>query len=201
MNIIFLRHGESFSNSMGTIASDLEKDSHINSLTALGRRQIHITARHLKNRFTMFNSKKIKIFSSPFMRTIASSEIVSDIFPQSSLSLDYDLKERYFGPFDGKSASCYEEIWRNDRLGNNNPPRHSALIPEPLTSVRNRTARFIKKINSATDADLIIIVSHGDVLSVMATIILKQELRRHREVLPLANAEYRYFANLKINDL
>ena len=189
-----LRHAESTKNQDGEITSSkLEKDTY--DLTEKGKIQAEKIAHDLKN-------KKIDlIFSSPFLRTKRTAEIIAQKL-NLKVKIDERLKEVDYGSehegLDQESflkAFSYPEYF-SQKLG---------LDGESRDDVKKRLFSFIKEVEGKYENKNILIVSHGDPLWLMEGMArgftdreLFQIKARHKEVgdiklKPLETGEFRFF--------
>ncbi len=189
-----LRHAESTKNQDGEVTSSkLEKD--VYDLTEKGKTQAEKVARDLKG-------KKIDlIFSSPFLRTKRTAEIIASGL-KLKLKIDERLKEVDYGsehegmsPESFLKALPYPEYFSH-KLG---------LDGESRDDVKKRVFNFIKEIEEKYENKNILIVSHGDPLWMMEGMAqgftdreLFQIKARHKEVdniklKPLETGEFRFF--------
>ena len=102
------------------------------------------------------------IYSSPLRRATETSSL---LFPDHTITEDFDLMERGFGDFEGKpiaSLSKYEDgrtmyVFRDEETLVRNRG-------EPIEELESRIIRF-KKTLMAADARSIVVVSHGTLIS------------------------------------
>jgi len=142
MIIYLIRHG------------DKEKLKENPPLTELGLKQAQKTAEYFKN------IKINKIYSSPLIRTIQTSEIISKY-----LKLDFKIndliKERFnWGDIENQTFSEFIDIWKKSSLIRNWQP------PEGFSSneAGKRLQKFIDSINEEPNIK-IIIVSHAGIIA------------------------------------
>lgn len=107
--------------------------------------------------------------------------------------LDIRLRERYFGDWNGKSDSHYQDVWDHDCHDAN----HQEYNCESVNSVVSRTTDLIIDIEQELQKDhpqtsfQVILVAHGDVLQILQTAFLKVDGRVHRSLDHLETATVR----------
>jgi len=142
MLIYLIRHGEK---------EKLKKNPF---LTKLGLKQAQKTAEYFKN------IKINKIYSSPLIRCMQTSEVISNY-----LKLDFEtndlLKERFnWGDIENQTFSEFITMWKKSSLIRNWQP------PEGFSSneAGKRLQKFINSINEKPSSK-IIIVSHAGIIA------------------------------------
>jgi len=142
MLIYLIRHGEK---------EKLKKNP---SLTKLGLKQAQKAAEYFKN------IKINKIYSSPLIRCMQTSEVISNY-----LKLDFEtndlLKERFnWGDIENQTFSEFITMWKKSSLIRNWQP------PEGFSSneAGKRLQKFINSINEKPSSK-IIIVSHAGIIA------------------------------------
>jgi broad specificity phosphatase PhoE len=115
------------------------------------------------------------IFSSPLRRASSTATL---LFPGRDIIYDSNLVERSFGELEG----THIEIIGVDEKGNNiYSHRDEATIiskgGESLIDLESRITGFLKRLKEI-DGKLIVVVSHGTLISHMVRILLKEEKPR-----------------------
>ena len=144
-----VRHGEADNNVKAFISSDSKNSSH---LTEKGREQA------AKAGDDLIVEKIDIIFSSPFVRTKETAEIIArklQIEP-SDIILENRVGELNAGTFDGKSISAYTDYFTSfeERFIKNTPQG------ENYSDIKKRTADFIYDIEKRHNNKNILIVTH-----------------------------------------
>lgn len=142
MLIYLIRHGQK------------EKLKENPPLTKLGLKQAQKTAEYFKN------IKINKIYSSPLIRAIQTSEVISKY-----LKLDFEtndlLKERFnWGDIKNQTYSEFIEMWKKSSLIRNWQPPNSFSSNE----AGERLDKFINSLDEKLN-NKIIIVSHGGIIA------------------------------------
>jgi isoleucyl-tRNA synthetase len=154
-----MRHGESENNALDIYSSDPKKYH----LTDLGREEVIKTAKEL------LKKKITKIYSSPFLRTSETAEIIAEKigFPKDKIILDERIRELEFGEYSGKTAKEYLDY------ANNKTWKFDEKIPsgESYQDTKNRFGEFLYEIDKKHQNETILIVSHGLAVEVIPTII------------------------------
>jgi broad specificity phosphatase PhoE len=152
-NIITIQHPESAHHTNGMIGSWTDW-----KLTEKGIRQAENIARNLKSEI---QGKEFSIYSSTLIRTKQTAEIVGEqlnVMPQFTDA----LKERSLGKAVGKSVQWLKENIESEELNIYDKCFNDA---ESRYDVWQRLYPFYWEITS-NDKENIIIVSHGDTLSI-----------------------------------
>lgn len=167
-----MRHGESESNRKGIIVSDPKIGCDSYGLTIKGRKQVSSSASGYSDLpFT-------KIYTSDFLRTQQTASLVSSIKGLSRPKVEKDLRERYFGRYDGLSANNYNLVWEMDTLQN-----HEFFDSvESTLNVVKRTIKLLTKLEERHQNEIILLVSHGDVLQVLRSVFINVPPNQHRSI-------------------
>ncbi|MBU4536427.1 class I tRNA ligase family protein [Patescibacteria group bacterium] len=141
-----IRHGEAENNTLDILSSKIENPHH---LTEVGKEQVLKSAKELK-------SKKIDIiFTSPFVRTKETTEIIAKELGIKEIIEDKRLGEVNFGELEGQKVSKYlEHLEKEDEF--NKSPKDG----ENLLDIKNRLMEFFYEIDEKYSDKNICIVSH-----------------------------------------
>jgi len=148
-----MRHGETDKNVLG-LASTCNFDEAV--LTATGRAEVKEAAKNLKEKNIQL------IFSSPFLRTRQTAEIVATEIGLSKdkIIIDERIKEINTGIFDCKPLDEYRAYFSSYlEKFDKRPPGG-----ETLNEVRQRVMNFLYEIEAKYENKNILIISHGDPL-------------------------------------
>jgi broad specificity phosphatase PhoE len=152
-------------------------------LSDLGRQQADAAGESLVESLDgTFDSLRFLVYTSPFSRTVETAlqagRHLEVGFKDSRWATAPELAERYFGEYDLKSTSYYNDVWVNDE-------KDTAIKPpgdgESVNDVVERLKAFICSIEEHKSGFTILLVSHGDALSILAAVLLGTDLRKHRE--------------------
>lgn len=108
----------------------------------------------------------------------ASIPVATEAKPTPILITDEDLRERYFGSYDGGCTDSYALVWADDAKDVNTIPPGDG---ESVFQVAQRVKRFVTKVEAHYSDHNIVVVSHGDALSILAAAMLGTDLRGHRQ--------------------
>jgi len=179
-----LRHGHSKANEQSIIVSDPHVGAQSYGLSDLGREQLSALTLKLSGLF----DSELKIVSSDFLRARESAMIIAEsLAVQTPVSYSENLRERYFGEFEGQSATCYRKVWERDRVD----PGHDDFAVEPATNVVTRAIELIVELESQFSDAVILLVAHGDVLQLLQCAFEHRSPAFHRQLSPLHVAEVR----------
>ncbi len=155
-----LRHGEANHTKKDTIAgwSELKNPASASRLTEIGKKQVKKSTEQLKK----LGGVDL-IFSSDFIRTKETAEIVADVlnFDKKKIIFDERLREYNVGIFDGKKIKEHKAYFNNNQLR-----EFTASAPEgeTLNNVKKRMIEFLFELEKKYKNKKILIVSHGDPL-------------------------------------
>ena len=175
-NVYFaLRHGTSIPNLNHTIISSPQCGiSAENGLAEEGKKQ----AEQLDLTPVLIQAnavQKIYIISSDFSRAYQTALIVhqqlfnsnliqknQSLLCESVLKRE-ELRERFFGTFEGTSSDHYELVWKEDAKD----AHHEMNQVESVYHVAQRVQQLVNELESVYDNCVFILVSHGDTLQIM----------------------------------
>ncbi|OAY52196.1 metal-independent phosphoserine phosphatase isoform X1 [Manihot esculenta] len=170
-----LRHGKSIPNERGLIVSSLENGVLSQyQLASEGVEQAQLAGelfvKQLEERNIPLES--VRICYSPFARTSHTAKVVASVlnlpFEGPQCKVIEDLRERYFGPlFELKSHDKYPEIWALDEKDPFMQPEGG----ESANDVATRLATAMATMESEFQGCAVLIVSHGDPLQILQTIL------------------------------
>jgi len=179
-----LRHAQSLSNVQHVVVSKVDEGINGYPLSEEGEIQAHNVIAEAIN---LGITAEAIIVSSPFLRTRQTAEILaSGLNSPNEILIDNNLMERQMANFHGQNSSIFEKIYKYDELN----PRQGYEGIESVESVSVRMLSVIKELESGFKDQTIILVSHGDPLNILYTIVNRQTLLGHRDR-PFKNAELR----------
>ncbi|XP_057440808.1 uncharacterized protein LOC130732835 isoform X2 [Lotus japonicus] len=178
-----LRHGKSIPNERGLIVSSMENGIRPEfQLATDGVSQAQLAAKlfHKELEANDVPLANVRICYSPFSRTTHTAKIVATVlnlpFEGPQCKVIEDLRERFFGPsFELLSHDKYEQIWELDE-------KDPLVGPEGGESVKDvacRLARAMAVMESEFEGCAVLVVSHGDTLQILQTIL--HAANQHKE--------------------
>ncbi|KAJ4963024.1 hypothetical protein NE237_022963 [Protea cynaroides] len=170
-----LRHGKSIPNERGLIVASRENGTLPEfQLASEGVTQAQLAGesflKELKeNKIPLEN---VRICYSPFSRTRHTAKVVASVldipFEGPQCKVVEELRERFFGPsFELQSHDKYAEIWDFDEKDPFMQPEGG----ESVADVVSRLATAIATIESEFQGCSVLVVSHGDPLQILQTIL------------------------------
>lgn len=169
MEIFFVRHGETLWNIEGRLQGQVNE-------IELTKKGIH-QAKEISNELRQIDFDVI--FSSPFNRTIKTTEIINKN-KKNIIIVDDELKERGYGELEGKYAKNGEynikQLWDIDNIYN----LHGV---EPLDVFIKRVHKFLDNIINDNKYKKVLLVSHSGVS--IATKIYFQGIPKDKDLLKL----------------
>ena len=175
------RHGNSRANQKGIIVSNPELGIKEYGLTDLGKEQVLKAADYFQK------EDRIIIFSSDFKRAKETAVIMKEKLTSEYIIYTPQLRERFFGYYDGLDDSQYSSVWEKD-INDKNNKENSVESP---VQVAERTETLIEYIESEYDNRNILLVSHGDCLQILQTVFEGISPAAHRSLSHLQTAEVR----------
>ena len=165
-----MRHGESENNVLDIYSSDPQK----NHLTKKGEKEAMETAKKIL-------SKKItRIYSSPFLRTSETAEIVANEICLSKDKIIYDERIREFG-FGNLSEKPGKEYL--DYIESKNWDYDARVSGgESFQDAKNRFGEFLYEIDKKNQNEVILIITHGIMLEVAQAVIEGADKKRSLEI-------------------
>ncbi|XP_048317762.2 uncharacterized protein LOC107427201 [Ziziphus jujuba] len=170
-----LRHGKSIPNERGLIVSSMENGTNPEyELASEGVNQAQLAGELFQKELKENNIplENVRICYSPFSRTAHTAKVVASVlnipFEGAQCKVIEDLKERYFGPtFELMSHDKYTEIWDLDEKDPFMRPEGG----ECVNDVVSRLVRAMTTMESQFRGCTILVVSHGDPLQILQTIL------------------------------
>lgn len=175
----FVRHGESTANRRGLIICDPQDGITGWGLSAAGKKQVH------ERTYDFLGHSHIDLVcSSDFLRARETAGIICTM-SNAPLRLTPLLRERSFGSLHGQPDHCYEQVWHNDAL------QHPSEGVESIQSVLTRSFTVLRWLDHSNKNATIVLVTHGDVIQITLAALCRHDACEHRQLNPVANAEYR----------
>ncbi|KAJ7237231.1 hypothetical protein O6H91_Y445800 [Diphasiastrum complanatum] len=172
-----LRHGRSIPNERGLIVSHLSNGVLPEyGLAPEGILQAQAAGELFFKELENLGMQRVCIFTSPFSRTRETAEAVAGVLKsllgEQCMNLQIqvmdELRERYFGPpLELQSHEHYPEIWDIDA--------HNPMVApdggESAADVAERLTSVLPRIENDLKGCAVLIVSHGDTLQILQTIV------------------------------
>lgn len=180
---LVMRHGESEANVAGLVCSDPEVGIPRYGLTARGREQVRARCEG-----EALLREVTRIHASDFRRARETAELVGELRGVAApLVLEPDLRERFFGVFEGKDSASYDEVWRRDR----ETPGDPGDGIEPVSRVLARAGGLVRRLAGAHPGETVLLVCHGDVAQILLAASHGHPPHAHRDVPHLETAGVR----------
>ena len=178
---LLMRHGESDANVSGVIVSDPKIGCEQFGLTDRGSKQIIASVKG-------FTGEAItQIVCSDFLRTLQTAQLVANTLNLPQPEQEVGLRERFFGKWEGMSAEHYENIWQRDEMD-----KHSDDGVERPQEVAQRGLMVLKRLEQQYQGEVILLVSHGDMLQILSTSIAGISPHKHRSLPHHQTGEIKY---------
>ena len=178
---LLMRHGESDANVSGIIVSDPKIGCERFGLTDRGSKQIIASVKG-------FTGEAItQIVCSDFLRTLQTAQLVASTLNLPQPEQEVGLRERFFGKWEGMSAEHYENIWQRDEMD-----KHSDDGVERPQEVAQRGLMVLERLEQQYQGEVILLVSHGDMLQILSTSIAGISPHKHRSLPHHQTGEIKY---------
>ncbi|MFZ2522132.1 MAG: class I tRNA ligase family protein [Minisyncoccia bacterium] len=175
-HFIILRHGQAESNLSGVVSAKVEDSIH---LTERGKKEIA----EISEKFSNINIGAI--YSSPFLRTKESAEIIANKIGLESEKIIFDerIAEYGFGDFQGKKFQDfldYEEKYMKE---------YETPVPngESYLDSKKRFGEFLYDIDSKHKNQTILVVTHGIGHEVLEAVIEGADSKRSKYLIDNSN--------------
>ncbi|KAM1122025.1 hypothetical protein TB1_003649 [Malus domestica] len=171
-----LRHGKSIPNERGIIVSSMENGTRPEyQLAPEGVSQAQSAGQSFQKVLEENNVPldNVRICYSPFSRTSQTAQVVASVlnipFEGAQCKVMENLRERFFGPsYELLSHDKYHDIWALDQK---DPLMRPAEGGESVDDVACRLAEAMETMESQFQGCMILVVSHGDTLQILQTIL------------------------------
>ena len=174
-NVYFaIRHGQARHNVLNIAVGDLQNGADNYGLTHEGEHQIKRSIEE-----SALPKEETIIFHSPFLRTFESATIAAKELSSKHIYCEPRLRERGLGNFELQEGAQqnYESMWENDR----EDPTHTHDGVESEMDIINRTTEFIAECEDRLEGKTILVVSHGDTISILRTAFAEGPEHLHHE--------------------
>eukprot|EP00884_Botryococcus_braunii_P011373 jgi/Botrbrau1/20236/Bobra.31_1s0029.1 len=179
-----VRHGRSKANDLGIIVSDPEHGIEPDyGLTVEGEKQAEKAGNDLLERIPDFDPFNFHIYYSPFSRTQETAQEIARVIGIETngegFNSEDDLRERYFGDeFELETHDNYHVVWEGDTQNPHDEPEGGG---ESVGEVSDRLKKLVERLEQQHTGQTIVLVSHGDVLSILWATIHGLPLNNHRK--------------------
>eukprot|EP00877_Chromochloris_zofingiensis_P008799 jgi/Chrzof1/4172/Cz14g01200.t1_PGM3[v5.2] len=177
-----LRHGRSKANEAQVIVSSLENGVKPQyGLSDAGNQQAAQAGQQLHQQLATLGMSQLHIYSSPFSRTMETAYIVAEALgmPRESVVVTEALRERYFGKeLEQCSHDNYCPAWATDAVDVTSQPGGDG---ESVLSLSHRIRGLFQELETQHQGQHILLVSHGDTLSILQATVLGAPLGQHRD--------------------
>lgn len=188
--LILIRHGHSKANQDHLIASSPSNAVDGYGLSEKGKMEVSTSvASAIEN--GLFDGR-IVIYSSPFLRTIETSDIIDSQLRIGEVISDDRLRERYFGNFELGIDDRYQMVWDQDEID----PGHKKWNVESPNEVFDRITEFVFEINERHRDSKIVLVTHCDVAMILICGFRSINPAYHRKLEPIRTAEIKIVGQL-----
>lgn len=186
-----LRHGRSKANDAAVIVSSLEngvKEEY--SLAEAGKQQARDAGRLFAVELsrTGLQPEAVAVYSSPFSRTLETARLAAEAagVDAGKIQVAPDLRERFFGAaLELESHDNYSPAWAEDEKDPSSRPGGDG---ESVRGVAARVLGLLEELESRHSGKAILLVSHGDTLSITQAAANGADLGTHR-IFGLGTAE------------
>jgi broad specificity phosphatase PhoE len=173
------RHGHSKANAIDVIVSDpVTGELPEWGLSELGEEQADAAGAALRARLGVASAAAL-VRASPFSRTReTAARAAAALGAAAHVELEPALRERFFGAAEGGAATAYESVWAADAADAAARPPGGG---ESVADVAARLRAFVARTEAAHAGRDVIVVSHGDALSILAAALRGAPLGGHRK--------------------
>jgi probable phosphoglycerate mutase len=176
-----LRHGRSVANEQGIIVSTLANGEHAYGLTELGAGQVRASIAQALHHGVLDSSTLL--YTSPFLRARESAQLAAELLAQGGaasareieIEIADELRERDFGAHELGPDHLYPHVWALDSAD----PTQGADGVEPVAAVWARTRQLIERLERQHKGATLLLVTHGDTLSITRTGLAGRSLSTH----------------------
>jgi len=178
---LIMRHGESDANVKGVIVSDPAIGCEHFGLTQQGSEQV------IASGLAYTGEAITQIICSDFLRTQQTAQLIAESLDLPSPQQETNLRERFFGAWEGMSAEHYQGIWQRDQM-TEQPADDGVESPE---AVLQRGIKSLERLEQQYQDQVILLVSHGDILQILRTPFAGKPPQQHRSLPHHETAEIR----------
>ena len=186
---LIMRHGQSEANVAGLIVSDPAIGCQRFGLTENGRLQVSNSAQgHSETAIS-------QIICSDFLRTRQTAQLAAEVLGRPSPQLEVGLRERFFGCWEGLSDEHYQGVWQHDQTAEMSSKESvTADNVELVEQVLQRGLKVLEKLEQQYLDQVILLVSHGDMLQILRTAFVGKPAWQHRSLPHHQTGEIKWLA-------
>jgi len=140
-----------------------------------------------------FSRQETVVYTSDFRRALETAQIFCEQNELNAPVVDTRLRERNFGHLEGKPIDAYALVWARDDGDKDNQFEEC----ESTAALAARLRTLLTDFEARWRAKSIVLVSHGDPLQVLQTLLLGLRCNQHRSLPHLGNAELRDLGTMK----
>jgi len=182
-----LRHGISVANEKGIIVSHPASGVGGWGLSERGATECRQRLTPERLQACGLSPDECVVYSSDFLRAVETATLLCKLNHLSPAILDVRLRERHFGSLEKRTIDAYDLVWSRDADDDN----HGFEGCESTAKLAARLRSLLGDLESRWNGKKIVLVSHGDPLQVLQTILLGLRCNQHRSLPDLGNAEMR----------
>ncbi len=182
---LIMRHGESGANVEGVIVSAPAIGCERFGLTQQGSEQV------ITSGLAYTGEAITRIICSDFLRTRQTAELIAESLNLPSPQHDTGLRERFFGAWEGQSAEHYQGIWQRDQI----TEQCADDGVEGTVAVLQRGIKVLERLEQQYQNQVILLVSHGDILQILRTLFVGKPPQQHRSLPHHETAEIRWLVS------
>jgi broad specificity phosphatase PhoE len=181
-----LRHGRSQANDAGLIVSRPEAAMDNYGLTHDGRLEVRNSLILAKEQGLL--QGVTSLYTSPLLRATETAAIAAEVLGLAGFEGDGRLRERCFGQMEMTADANYERVWAEDAKD----PDHARWGVEAATAVLKRAESLVcEAVHAQVRGGRVLLVTHGDVASILLCAAAGRDLRCHRLAYGLGIGELR----------
>ena len=178
--LLLVRHPETEDNLQVRLSGWTDND-----LSQRGEEQVRLLADHVNRA----HGHAAALYSSPLTRARRAAEAIGALTGHTPILLD-DLREMYFGEFDGRRFEELKEQYAHLLAADENAELEDFMWPsgESRSGFRARVWRVMNRIATIHPGQAVAVVTHGGVIAVFMTILHGESAARWRKwVVPNAS--------------
>ncbi|MEM4755572.1 MAG: histidine phosphatase family protein [Candidatus Woesearchaeota archaeon] len=170
MKLILVRHGQT----LGNVKKIIQGQQH-GKLSALGKEQAKKVGLRLKH------EQIDAIYTSDLQRAKDTAQEIIKYHPNATVVYSPLLRERHYGEFESKAYGSLSEYVNKNKLC------HWHFVPkggESNYQLHQRILRFFTSLLKKHKQQTVVVVSHGNILTLLLIHLFKKQLHDYREMHP-----------------